>query len=75
MGLVVKFLIWSIRLAFIFAGMGILKSAALTMVAKAAHAEQHMISYSKFTHMLTAPLAKNKSHDQRAFLNGCVANL
>ena len=51
---VVKFYIWVIQIAITLGAMGALKDATLAMAGHAAHAQRNMISYSKFTRMLTA---------------------
>ncbi len=43
-----------LKFALLLAVMGGLKNATLTMMGKAARAQQGMVSYSKFTKMLTS---------------------
>ncbi len=62
MGSIFKFVFWVVKIAFVLGALGILKDETLVMAGKVAHAEQHMISYSKFARMLTTPQSKKKAH-------------
>jgi hypothetical protein len=44
----------AIRFALLLAAIGGLKNATLVMMGRAAHAQQGMISYSKYSKMLTS---------------------
>ncbi|MGZ3744925.1 MAG: hypothetical protein ACXWRE_06055 [Pseudobdellovibrionaceae bacterium] len=61
MGSVVKFYVWVIKIALVLGTMGVLKDATFFMAGKAVKAQQGMISYSKFTRMLTEPSEKRKA--------------
>jgi hypothetical protein len=50
---VIKFYLMVIKLALILAFAGVLKEATLAMAGHAAKAQMGMISYSKYTRMLT----------------------
>jgi len=61
MGSVVKFYVWVIKIALVLGTMGVLKDATLFMAGKAVKAQRGMISYSKFTKMLTEPPKRQKA--------------
>ena len=52
----VKFYAWIVKIAVALAMMGQLKACTLELAGKAA-AKHEMMSYSKFTRMLTGPIA------------------
>ncbi len=53
MGSVVRYYVLVLKIALVLGAMGVLKEATLTMAGRAAKARQDIISYSKFTRMLT----------------------
>lgn len=58
---VAKFVASIIKIALVLGVLGTLRDATLSMANRAANAQQGMISYSKFTKMLTAPYEKRKA--------------
>lgn len=61
MGSIVNSYVWVIKIALALGIIGILKDATLSMAGRAAMAQQGMISYSKFTKILTAPAENQKT--------------
>jgi hypothetical protein len=55
-----SFFKWVLGIAFGLAMTGQLKSATLKMEQWAAQAQQHQLSYGKFSRMLTAPTPRKK---------------
>ena len=55
MGSVVKFYVWVVKIALVLGAMGVLKDVTLAMAGHAVRAQQHMLSYSQFSRMLTTP--------------------